>query len=94
MAPPAGLKGGTIHMTRHMAAYWAADDVRVNCLSPGAFPSPKAPKALVTRLEQKLPMKRMGNPAELKGALILLASDAGSYMTGENLTVDGGWCAW
>ena len=35
------LKGGTIHMTRHMAAYWAADGIRVNCLSPGAFPSPK-----------------------------------------------------
>jgi NAD(P)-dependent dehydrogenase (short-subunit alcohol dehydrogenase family) len=37
------LKGGTIHMARHMAAYWAADRIRVNCLSPGAFPSPKAP---------------------------------------------------
>ena len=37
------LKGGTIHLARHMAAYWAADRIRVNCLSPGAFPSPKAP---------------------------------------------------
>ena len=52
------------------------------------------PKALVERLETKLPMKRMGLPQELKGSLILLASDAGSYICGENLTVDGGWTAW
>jgi NAD(P)-dependent dehydrogenase (short-subunit alcohol dehydrogenase family) len=77
-----------------MAAYWASDRIRVNCLSPGPFPSPKAPAQLVERLEQKLPMKRMGTPAELKGPLILLASDAGSFMTGCNITVDGGWTAW
>eukprot|EP00039_Didymoeca_costata_P001182 m.50449 g.50449 ORF g.50449 m.50449 type:complete len:293 (-) comp10670_c0_seq8:57-935(-) len=88
------LKGGTIHMTRHMAVYYAKDNIRVNCLSPGAFPSPKAPEPLVERLNTKLPMKRMGLPYELKGPLLLLASDAGSYMTGQNLTVDGGWTAW
>lgn len=88
------LKGGTIHMTRHMAAYWAEDKIRVNCLSPGAFPSPKAPQSLVERLNTKLPMKRMGLPSELKGPLLLLASEAGSYMTGVNLTVDGGWTCW
>ena len=54
----------------------------------------KAPPALVERLETKLPMKRMGLPSELKGPLVLLASDAGSYITGCNLTVDGGWTAW
>eukprot|EP00040_Diaphanoeca_grandis_P017461 m.91120 g.91120 ORF g.91120 m.91120 type:complete len:294 (-) comp26446_c0_seq3:20-901(-) len=88
------LKGGTIHMSRHMAVYYAKDNVRVNCLSPGAFPSSKAPAALVDRLNTKVPMQRMGRPDELKGALILLASDAGSYMTGQNLTIDGGWTAW
>eukprot|EP00051_Salpingoeca_urceolata_P007504 m.98194 g.98194 ORF g.98194 m.98194 type:complete len:870 (-) comp15265_c0_seq1:294-2903(-) len=88
------LKGGTIHMTRHLAAYWAADRVRVNCLSPGPFPSPAAPKQMVKRLCTKLPLQRMGLPHELKGSLLLLASDAGSYITGENLTVDGGWTAW
>ena len=88
------LKGGIIHMTRHLACYWATDGVRVNCLSPGPFPSGKAPPEMVERLSTKLPMRRMGSPHELKGALLLLASDAGSYMTGQNILVDGGWTAW
>jgi len=89
------LKGGTIHMTRHLAAYWAEDNVRVNCLSPGPFPNPdSAPAEMVERLSERLPMKRMGLPWELKGSLIFLSSDASSYVTGQNLTVDGGWTAW
>jgi NAD(P)-dependent dehydrogenase (short-subunit alcohol dehydrogenase family) len=88
------LKGGIVHMTRHLAAYWAVDGVRVNCLSPGPFPSEKAPPAMVERLTTKLPMKRMGRPHELKGAIVFLASDASSFMTGQNLTIDGGWTAW
>jgi gluconate 5-dehydrogenase len=81
-------------MTRHLAAYWAGDRVRVNCLSPGPFPSEKAPAAMVERLCTKLPMKRMGRPDEMKGAIVFLASDASSFMTGQNLTIDGGWTAW
>jgi gluconate 5-dehydrogenase len=88
------LKGGIIQMTRHLAAYWAADGVRVNCLSPGPFPKDSAPPAMVERLRTKLPMKRMGQPHELKGAIVFLASDASSFMTGQNLVVDGGWTAW
>ncbi|MBM83640.1 MAG: short-chain dehydrogenase [Planctomycetaceae bacterium] len=88
------LKGGLVHMTRHLSAYWAADNVRVNCLSPGPFPNERAPAEMVERLCTKNPMKRMGVPSELKGALVLLASDAGSYITGQNLLVDGGWTAW
>lgn len=88
------LKGGTIHMTRHLAVYWAKDQVRVNCLSPGPFPHERVPQGLSERLSTKCPMGRMGRPYELKGALLLLASDAGSYITGQNLTVDGGWTAW
>jgi gluconate 5-dehydrogenase len=49
---------------------------------------------MIPRLEAKSPMGRMGLPHELKGALLLLASDAGSYITGQNLLVDGGWTAW
>lgn len=88
------LKGGIIHMTRHLAVYWAKDNIRVNCLSPGPFPSEKAPAEMVERLKTKSPMNRMGLPHELKGALLLLLSDAGSYITGQNLLVDGGWTAW
>ncbi len=88
------LKGGIVHMTRHLAAYWARDRVRVNCLSPGPFPSEKAPQAMVERLRTKSPMGRMGVPHELKGPLLMLISDAGSYLTGQNLLVDGGWTAW
>lgn len=88
------LKGGIVHMTRHLAVYWAKDNVRVNCLSPGPFPSEKAPAEMVERLCQKSPSGRMGLPHELKGPLLLLVSDAGSYVTGQNLLVDGGWTAW
>jgi gluconate 5-dehydrogenase len=88
------LKGGIIQMTRHLAAYWARDRVRVNCLSPGPFPGEQAPAALVERLCTRLPMQRMGRPHELKGAIVFLASEASSFMTGQNLTIDGGWTAW
>lgn len=88
------LKGGIVHLTRHLAVYWAVDGVRVNCLSPGPFPSSQAPRAMVERLCTKSPMKRMGRPHEVKGAVVFLASDASSYVTGHNLLVDGGWTAW
>ncbi len=88
------LKGGLIHLTRHLAIYWAKDNVRVNCLSPGPFPSPKIAAELAERVRQRSPMARLGQPHELKGALVFLASDASSYVTGHNLNVDGGWTAW
>lgn len=88
------LKGGVIHLTRHLAVYWAKDRVRVNCLSPGPFPGPNAAAEIVKRLQTKSPMGRMGEPHELKGAVVFLASDASSYVTGQNLVVDGGWTAW
>jgi gluconate 5-dehydrogenase len=88
------LKGGILHMTRHLAVYWARDGIRVNALSPGPFPSPQVPQALVERLCKKSPMGRAGRAHELKGAVVFLASDASSYMTGQNLVVDGGWTAW
>jgi len=88
------LKGGVIHMTRHLAVYWAKDNVRVNCLSPGPFPNPRVSNELVQRLCKKSPMNRMGLPHELKGAIVFLASDASSYMTGQNIIIDGGWTSW
>ena len=88
------LKGSIVHMTRHLAVYWAADGVRVNCLSPGPFPPERIDRRLVERLCEKSPMKRMVRPSDLKGAVVFLASDASSYVTGQNLLVDGGWTAW
>ncbi|MCE9527177.1 MAG: SDR family oxidoreductase [Planctomycetales bacterium] len=88
------LKGGIVHMTRHLAVYWAKNRVRVNCLSPGPFPKESANAEMVARLCDKSPMGRMGEPWEVKGAVVFLASDASSYVTGQNLLVDGGWTAW
>jgi gluconate 5-dehydrogenase len=88
------LKGGIVQMTRHLAVYWAPDGVRVNCLIPGPFPPARIDSRLVERLCDKSPMRRVGRPFELKGAVVFLASDASSYVTGHNLVVDGGWTAW
>src|SRR5262249_21930320 len=89
------LKGGTVHMCRHLAVYWAREGIRVNCLSPGPFPIPGGiPAEMERRLTTKVPMRRMGEPSEWKGAIVFLASDASSYVTGQNLLVDGGWTAW
>ena len=88
------LKGGVVQMTRHLAVYWAQKRVRVNYLSPGPFPPDTAPSEMIERLKQHSPMQRMGLAHELKGALVFLASEASSYMTGQNLMIDGGWTAW
>jgi NAD(P)-dependent dehydrogenase (short-subunit alcohol dehydrogenase family) len=88
------LKGSIVHLTRHLAVYWAVDGVRVNCLSPGPFPSATANSELIERLKKRSPLGRIGSPEELKGAVVFLASDASSYMTGQNLVIDGGWTAW
>ncbi len=88
------LKGGIIQLTRHLAVYWVKDNVRVNSLSPGPFPATQVSGKLIERLSAKSPMGRMGKPHELKGAVVFLASDASSYVTGQNLNVDGGWAAW
>lgn len=88
------MKGGVIQLTRHLAVYWARDRIRVNCISPGPFPAADVSPHLVARLAAKSPLGRMGDPNELKGATLLLASDAGSYITGQNIIVDGGWTSW
>jgi len=98
-SPPTyhALKGGLVHLTRHLAAYWAPENVRVNAICPGPFPKQSVHDDLpefIERLEAKVPLGRMGRPHELKGLVVLLASDAGSYITGQNILVDGGWTAW
>ncbi len=91
-------KGAVINMTRELAAQWGRKGVRVNALSPGWFKSEmtgdmdtdESSQAFV-KANALLP--RMGNADELDGALLLLASRAGGYMTGHSLLVDGGWTA-
>ena len=87
-------KGGVISMTREMACWLAADNIRVNCISPGGFRRGQ-PEAFVRQYNYLVPMGRMGEDGkEIKGAVVYLASEASSYVTGINLPVDGGMTAW
>ena len=90
-------KAAIIHMTRYMAVYWAKDNIRVNCISPGPFPNETIQRdmpELTKRLTEQPPLGRIGKPFELKGVVVFLASDASSYITGQNILVDGGWTIW
>lgn len=89
-------KAAQIELAQHLGATWADRGVRVNAISPGWFPSEMTDDFLgipqwMERVSDQTPMGRVGDPAELVGALLLLASDAGSYITGSNVSVDGGW---
>ncbi|MHC4887646.1 MAG: SDR family oxidoreductase, partial [Planctomycetota bacterium] len=89
-------KAGTLQLSRYYAANLASDGIRVNSLTPGPFPGAAIEDHpdFRDRLTAKTMLKRYGKAEELAGALLLLLSDAGSYMTGSNITVDGGWTAW
>jgi NAD(P)-dependent dehydrogenase (short-subunit alcohol dehydrogenase family) len=91
-------KGAVINLSREMACQWARKGVRVNALAPGWFPSEmtagmETDEGAIQFVKTHCPMARMGEGHELDGALLLLASDAGSYITGGTLLVDGGWTA-
>jgi NAD(P)-dependent dehydrogenase (short-subunit alcohol dehydrogenase family) len=96
--PPSygAAKAALIQFTRYAACHFAPH-IRVNCISPGPFPAQRfldSDPAFHSRLESKVPMRRTGQPCELQGPLLFLASNASSYVTGVNLAVDGGWTAW
>ena len=96
--PPSygAAKAGVIQFTKYLASFLSPYKIRVNALSPGAFPHEATQKhsEFMEKLGSKNPMNRIGYPHELKGAVALLCSDAGSYITGQNICVDGGWAIW
>jgi len=88
-------KAGVVQLTKYTASYLAKDNVRVNSITPGPFPKVAATEPNFLKILQgKTMLGRTGDPNELAGALILLCSNASSFMTGANIVVDGGWTAW
>ncbi len=98
MSSPAygAAKAGVLQLSRYGACQLAPLGIRVNSLTPGPFPgsATQADESFMQRLAGKTPLGRIGQPWELKGAVAFLSSDASSYMTGQNLVIDGGWTAW
>ncbi|HET9577645.1 MAG TPA: SDR family oxidoreductase [Usitatibacter sp.] len=86
-------KGGVISFTRALAAEWARHDINVNAIAPGFFPTKMTRgllKLIGDRAASKAPLNRVGGPEDLKGVALLLASDAGAFITGQVIAVDGG----
>jgi NAD(P)-dependent dehydrogenase (short-subunit alcohol dehydrogenase family) len=88
----AAIKGGLNNLTRYLAAYYGPSQVRVNTVSPGGI-FDNQPQPFVTNYNNKVPMRRMGNPMDIASAVCFLLTDESSYITGHNLVVDGGWTA-
>ena len=94
VAPYNASKAGLIHLTRALAMEWARYDIRINAICPGYIETEMNADFWRTpggkRLIERIPQRRIGKPEHLDGALLLLASEAGSFMTGSVVTVDGG----
>ena len=85
-------KAGLINITRYMTKLLAGTNIRVNCVSPGGLFA-NQPARFVENYCNKVPLRRMANPDDIKGLMVLLASQAGAYINGENIVMDGGYHA-
>jgi gluconate 5-dehydrogenase len=97
--PPSygAAKAGVIQLTKYLASFLAPYGIRANCISPGPFPFPEIQKEnpdFIGKLEAKTPTNRVGMPKEIMGVVGLICSEAGSYINGQNICVDGGWSVW
>ncbi len=89
----AASKAAVVGLTKWLATHWAKDGIRVNCLVPGGVSSGQN-GVFSERYAERVPLRRMAQAEEMVPALLYLASDASSYVTGQVLAVDGGWTAW
>ena len=89
-------KAAVIQLTKYAAAHLAPMNIRVNCVSPGPVPDPSKnpPPEFLAQLAGKTMLNRVGRPEEISGAYIYLLSGAASFVTGECISVDGGWTKW
>jgi len=90
-------KAGIIQMAKYLAASWGPRNIRVNAIAPGPFPFPSTQEEepdFTARLAAKTMLDRVGRQDEIAGTVIYLASDDASYVTGQTISVNGGWTAW
>jgi NAD(P)-dependent dehydrogenase (short-subunit alcohol dehydrogenase family) len=87
------VKSGLLGLTKYLSTYWAPLPIRANALLPGSVRGNQSAH-LINELEQRIPLRRLSEPDEYKGAIVFMLSDASSYMTGTNLIIDGGRTVW